>query len=121
MIDENQTHLFSFVLPVSTTKTTSGIVIPVSAILVAKTIWKEVTYINKKIMECLSNSFHLFNQYYRVSLVEAFYPCFLKQFVRALKTTQLGKRFSLLQLLRNQELRDNFLFTFSFKIHQNTS
>lgn len=33
-------HLFSFVLPASITKTTSGIVIPVSAILVAKTICK---------------------------------------------------------------------------------
>lgn len=33
-----QTYLFSFVLPVSITNTTSGIVIPVSAILVAKTI-----------------------------------------------------------------------------------
>lgn len=35
-----QTYLFSFVLPVSITNTTSGIVIPVSAIFVAKTIWK---------------------------------------------------------------------------------
>lgn len=36
----SQTYLFSFVLPVSMTNTTSGIVMPVSAIFVAKTIWK---------------------------------------------------------------------------------
>lgn len=74
MIDENQTHLFSFVLPVSITKTTSGIVIPVSAILVAKTIWKEVHITNTRIMELLSNRFHPFNQYYRISWVKVFYP-----------------------------------------------
>lgn len=38
---ESQTYLFSFVLPVSMTNTTSGIVIPVSAMFVAKTICKE--------------------------------------------------------------------------------
>lgn len=53
-------HLFSFVLPESITKTTSGIVMPVSAIFVAKTIWNKIA----KIKELRKVSFHLWNQYF---------------------------------------------------------